>query len=184
MDVYKIGVNIAMSTNANQILGLLSRELTGLEKYAKSLEQGLGNVRAAAIGAVMAFAGFEGLKGIWHIVEASKELNKELVRNKELGGEFADTQKALNASVAMQRAVPTSRTSQNVAGYREFAQQFGSTDEARDMMSFVGKATYAASFYTGENYETVQKNLIKIAESRGAIYDVDAQGNKHFNPEK
>lgn len=42
-------------------------------------------------GALVAFGGASIVKGIWSVIEGHRELNRELERTKQLGGEFAAT---------------------------------------------------------------------------------------------
>ena len=114
IDVFRIGVHIGMTSNAAQVLGVLMRQLTGVQGSISHINENLGKMALLAGGAVAAFAGFEGLKGIWHVVEASKELNTQLTRTRQLGGEFATTlPQARSAAFRTAAEVPTFTPARN-----------------------------------------------------------------------
>lgn len=85
IDVFRVGVHLGMTSNAPQLLGVIARHFAGIHADAKQLEKQLGKVSLAVGGVVSAMAGIGLVKGVWHAVEASRELNRELDRTAQLG---------------------------------------------------------------------------------------------------
>ena len=56
-NVYRIGVQIAMASNGAQLLGVLSRHLTGVHGQVKGLEGGFNKLKLAIGGALAIGAG-------------------------------------------------------------------------------------------------------------------------------
>jgi hypothetical protein len=180
---YKIAVGIAMSSNGNGVLSELMKGLLGVHVSAKQLEEQLGRVRMAALGAFGVMAGVKAIEGIWKIVEASKELNLQLERTKQLGGDFAASLDATRrAAFATSYAVPTTTAADNVRLARELGTTIGHPGEALSILPDAAKAAAVVSHYTGENAEDIIKNLARVADARGQIYSAGADGQEHVDP--
>jgi len=71
-------------------------------------------------GALVAFGGASIVKGIWSVIEGHRELNRELERTKQLGGEFAATVPQARANAfQMNRDVPPLDAAEAVRLHRE-----------------------------------------------------------------
>jgi hypothetical protein len=185
IDAYRIGVAISMSSNGGMVLGELLRSLTGLKVGAKELEEQLGTLKTVALGAFAVFAGVEALKGIGHIIDASRELNKELEKTKQLGGDFAaQIAETRKAAVATAGLVPTTTLAGNVKLQRELGATLGHPEEARDILTAAARTAYVVSHYTGEKEEDIVQNLARVADARGQIYSVGPDGQKHVDAAK
>ena len=185
IDAYRIGVSIALSSNGDQVLGSLMRHLLGIHGAADIAEKKMKGLKIAALGAVGAVAGFSALKGIWDVIKASKELNEELERTKQLGGEFAGT--VANARLAAFRTADQVRTNtpaENVRVQRELGTQLQNPQAAIDILPLAQKVAYVVSHYTGENQEDIVKNLVKTADIRAQIFTKGADGKEHVDPAK
>jgi hypothetical protein len=183
IDVFKVGVHIGMTTNSSQVLSVMLRQLLGIEVAASKVQGMLGKIRTAAIGAGMVFAGWEVTKGLWHAIENNRELNKELEKTKQLGGDFAKNIGATRAqAIRTQGDVPTSTLAGNVRLAREIGMTLGHPDAANSLLSAAAKAAYVVSHATGEDQETVMKNIARAADARGHIFRMGADGKEHVDP--
>ena len=181
IDVYKIGVSLGFQTNGQQVLSLLLRDLGKVHASTEDIHRNLKLVT----GALALMGGAAVLRGLWAVVEASRDLNKELERTKQLGGDFA-------ANIANTRAaafnatgsVPTSTASENVRLAREIGVTIGKPQAAEEMLTAASKAGYVISHFTGEKQEDIIKNLTRVADLRGQIYSQGADGKDHVDPVK
>jgi hypothetical protein len=174
-----------MTTNSGQVLSLLLKELTGVHVAANKLTSGLGGIRTAALAAGEAFVGWEIGKTIWHAIEANRELNKELERTKQLGGDFAaHLDKTRAAAFQTTYDAPTSVVSDNVRLARELGTTIGKPEAASAMLTDASKAAYVIANYTHENPEEIIKNLVRTADARAQIYSVGADGKEHVDQSK
>jgi hypothetical protein len=185
IDVFKVGVRIGMSTNSAQVLSVMLAQLTGVHIAAGKVSGALGTIRTAAAAAGAAFVGWEVGKGIWHAIEGNRELNKELEKTKQLGGDFA-AHLGQTRAAAFQTAtdVPTSVVADNVRLARELGTTIGKPDAAVEMLPYASKAAHVISHFTGEAEEDIIKNLIRTADARAQIYTVGADGKEHVDVKK
>lgn len=184
IDVFRVGVHIGMTTNATQVLSAMLKELAGVHIAAGKLEKGLGNIGNAALAAGAVFVGWEVTKGIFNAIEHNRELNKELEKTKQLGGDFAkniDSGATLRQAVRTQNEVPTTTYSGNVRLLREVGMTLGHPDAANDLASEAAKAAYVISHATGEDQEEITKNLMRTADARGHIFKTGADGKEHVD---
>jgi hypothetical protein len=185
IDIFKVGVHIGMTTNSSQVLSIMLQQLTGLHTSAAQLSASLNGVRKAAIGVGQVFIGWEVGKSIWHAIEGNRELNKELEKTKQLGGDFAA--RVGQTRAAAQRTVndtPTSTFANNVRLAREIGQTLGHPEGAEEMLSAASKTAFLVHNYTGEDEESVIKNLIRTADLRGQVYSMGADGKEHVDAKK
>jgi hypothetical protein len=185
LDVFRVGVHIGMTTNSAQVLGTMLRDLGILRGSVAELNKNLEKLKWTIGGAVAAMAGFETLKGLWHLVEAGKELNKELERTRQLGGDFAQSLPQTRArAIDVSRSVPTTTPSENVKVLRELGTQLQNNEAARDILPMAEKAAYVIHNFTGEAIDNIVKNLVKVADIRAQIFTVGADGQEHVDPAK
>jgi len=181
IDVFQVGVRIAMSSNGTQVIGVLLRDMAKVEASAVSIRTKLGLVG----GAIAALGGAAVLKGLWDIIEASKDLNKELEKTKLLGGDFAKNLPQTRANAfEISRNVPTTTASEAVRAQREVSMTLGDPEIAEKVTPDVLKAAYAAARYTGEKPEEMIKNMLRTADARGQIYSMGADGKEHIDAAK
>jgi hypothetical protein len=185
IDVFKIGVHLGMTTSGMGALNVLIRNLTHAHGLAGNLNNNLAKVRAAAVSAGAVFVGWKVLDGLWHAIENSRELNKELEKTKQLGGDFA-AHLGKTRQQAMQTTldVPTTTLSGNVRLARELGASLNHPDAAGLILSEAAKVAALTHNYTGESEENIAKNLTRTADSRGQIYSIGADGKEHVDPAK
>jgi hypothetical protein len=193
IDVFRIGVHIGMTSNAGQVLQLMLRHLTGVNASIGHINANLGKMALLVGGAVTAFAGFKTIEGIWHVIKASKELNNELIRTQQLGGEFASTiGAARTAAFRTAEQVGTFKPSELVRMQRELGTQLQSPQAVTEMLSGRGtnllteaaKVAALVHQYTGEEQDDIIKNLIKTIDIRAKLFSKDASGKEFIDPTK
>lgn len=185
IDVFRIGVNLSMSGNAQQFLGILLKDMLKLNEASVMLKKNFAGLRGAALGITAAFGGIKGLEGIWHIIKASSELNTSLERTKQLGGEFAaNIDKTRAQAFATTYAVPTTTASQVVDLQRELATQLQHPSQASALVTAASKVAYAVGNLTGEKPEELIKNMVRTADELGSIFTKGPDGKERVDPDK
>ena len=185
IDVFKIGVHIGMTSNATQVLQTMLRHLTGVHASAKQINAQFATMAKLAGGAVLAIGGFKALEGIWHVVTGAKKLNDELTRTQMLGGAFASTIGAARSNAfSTARQVPNYTASDIVRMQRELGTQLEHPTAAFELAGAAAKAAAVVSHYTGEDSETIVKNLIKIIDLRAKLFSMGPDGKEHIDHNK
>ena len=90
MDIYKISIALAMSSNHSAVLGALSSQLLGVHARVNQLTGGFNRLKLAIGGALAATAGVALLDTMGKIVEKTKDYSDELAKLRTLGGGIAN----------------------------------------------------------------------------------------------
>ncbi len=168
-EVYHIGVAIAMSSNASEVLGVIARDLLGLGRQAKALESELGHVRTTALGAMIAIGNTAILRGMGRLIEAAKDLNHQLALMKSAG--MPDFSIAAASATAWKVAgqVPGSTASGNARSLRELRLILGTPDEAAAALPDFARAAVVLSSVSGKSQADAIRMLAQALELRGGI---------------
>lgn len=94
MDVYKIGVALAVSSNGAQVLGALSHQLLNVNAHVNQLQGGLNRLKVAIGGAFAVAGGVAILGTMGKMVEHGHELVKIQADMAQAGVKAADIQEA------------------------------------------------------------------------------------------
>jgi hypothetical protein len=89
MDMYKISIALAMSSNHNLILSALSSQLLHVHANVNTLTSGFGRLKTAIGGALAIGAGVTILETMVKLVDKTKEYSDELAKLETLGGGMA-----------------------------------------------------------------------------------------------
>jgi hypothetical protein len=89
MDIYKISIALAMTSNHNAILPALAAQLLGVHTNVNNLTGGFGKLKVAIAGALAIGAGFTLLDTMVKLVDKTKEYSDELAKLETLGGGMA-----------------------------------------------------------------------------------------------
>lgn len=182
IDIFKVGVSIAMTSNASQVLGVMLTQLGGVNNAVTALNKNLASTQVVAAAAMTALAGGAVLMGLTAIVNKARNLNDELSRLKMLGGEFASSiGRARDAAFQTTFGAPTGTAGGNVAMQREISGIVGDPAIAAQLLPEVSRAAYVASFYTKEDPSKIAQNLLKMADVRGALLGDGPDGKKFIN---
>jgi len=90
VDIYKISIALAMSSNHSAVLGALSSQLLGVHARVNQLTGGFNRLKLAIGGALAATAGVALLDTMGKIVEKTKDYSDELAKLRTLGGGIAN----------------------------------------------------------------------------------------------
>ena len=185
IEVFRVGVHLGMTTNGPQVIGVLLRDLGLLHGSVDKLAEKWTKMKPLIGGAVAAFAGTAALRGMWDMVKAAEDLNKELNRTKQLGGEFAATiDQTRMTAFRVAGVVPTTAPSDNVKVQRELGAQMQNPQAAADILPIAQRTAFVISNFTGEKTDDIVKNLTKVAELRAQIFSTDANGKEFVDQAK
>jgi hypothetical protein len=163
------------------------RHLTGVQHSVKQINSHFRTMAILAGGAMTAIGGAAAVRGIWSVVEASRKLNDELTRTKQLGGAFAQSVNdgsARSSAFSTASSVPTFAPSDLVRMQRELGTQMQNPQAASQILPMAARIAASVSNYTGEDQETIVKNLIKVADIRGQIFSKGPDGKEHVDAAK
>jgi hypothetical protein len=170
MDVYKIGVSIALSNGVSPILAIIGKDLVGLNTSIKKIEQNFGGW-AIAIGAVGALlAGGAIVHGLVAIAKHGGEVNHQLEMMKTAGMAFAETQDAKAQAMKTSGNVLTTTLSENLKHIRELRYAFGETGTAIAHLDEISKSNAILNNIRGGGKDEVWE-LVKSLEMKGETYD-------------
>lgn len=180
LEAYKIGVSIAMTSNASQVLGVIARDMTGLGRHAKALEGALNLVKIAAMGAMTAMAGGAALAGMAKMVGHAKELvHQQALFREQLRHMPGMTPERLNAETAeataqaykTSRDILTSRLSGNFQSIRELVTVFGGVKEAMANLTTMTRAQAVLGSLLGKSGDEQVFQYAKALEMSGRAQD-------------
>ena len=166
IEAWKIGVNIAMTSNAAQVLGVIGKDLLGLNKSAEALASKLNLVKLAAVGAMSAVAGGAVLYGMTKLVEKGQDLVQQQYRMREAGFQTKEIAEATAAAWKLSADVAGRGVTENLTLIQGLANMLGEFGVNKTRL--VGEATKAAPF--AARYETVMGSLGENAEGAGAEF--------------
>jgi len=174
-NVYRIGVQIAMSSNGTALLSVLSRNLLGVNANVDALGKGFGRLKLAIGGALAIGAGAAILGGVWKAVNASKEYANQLSLMNTLGERQVDVAKAVGAAWQTTFDVPTSGIADTLKTFRELHSVLGmgpeKMGEAGAVLPSIAKIQGILAAFTGKEHEGVGFDVVKATELRtkGAV---------------
>lgn len=187
IEAWKIGVNIAMTSNAAQVLGVLGRDLFAMGRQAEALTSKLNAVKLAAVGAMGVIAGGAVLTGMAKLVEHGKELVHQQalfqLSLKESGltaqQVAEETAKVTDAAFRNTRDVLGTSFSENFKNIRELRGVFGKdsqgdvagTNEAIKNLASVTKAQQVIRSLLGNEHSDQAFEMAKALEIKGVSMD-------------
>ena len=103
---YRVGIELAMSSNHAQVLGALSHSLLGVYPLVSQLTGHFDKLKLAIGGALGVFVGSEMLGGLGKLIEKTKDLSHEMAQLKKLGLADAEIARIREEAIRITRAVP------------------------------------------------------------------------------
>lgn len=169
MDVYRIGVKLAMTSNHAQVFSALSSGLLGINTKVNQLTGGFNKLKVAIGGAFGVFAGKEILGGITAIVEKTKDLSHELAQIEKLGGDASV--KAANA-----RAIEITRNVRGIdqaQALRIYGETYGllGNKHTLEVQELLAKYGVALGNTLGDPAKGLagSRDLVRAAEQMGRL---------------
>ncbi|GGH14892.1 hypothetical protein GCM10007036_14500 [Alsobacter metallidurans] len=186
MDAYKIGVNLAVTSNAPQFFSALSQQVLHLHANVNKLQGGLNRLHMVIAGGLAAKAGLGIFHGIKATLDVAKDLSHELVQIQKLGitGEqFKEVQSNAQKTVAN---VPGTAQDKALGAYGAAYSIFGH-DEAIKLMEPLERFAQVLGNTSG-NYEKAHESVysfVRAGDLMGKFVDetthkVDPERLRHF----
>ena len=160
-----------MASNASAVLGVIGRDLFGLQNATKALASDLGLVKVAAVGAMTAIAGGAALRGMWSLVDAGRELVHQQALMRSAGMSSAEIAAATAKSWQVTRDVMGSKVDENAKAVRELRMVFGDTNEAIANLPMFTQAQRIVRSLLGNEKADQVFDLAKAEEIKGVSMD-------------
>jgi hypothetical protein len=103
---YRVGIELAMSSNHAQVLGALSRSLLGVYPLVNQLTTHFTALKVPIGGALGVAVGAELLSGLGHLIERTKGLSHELTQLRKMGLSESELARVREEAVRITRTVP------------------------------------------------------------------------------
>lgn len=179
-DIYKIGVAISATNGMSSVLGVIARDVMGLEKSVAGLNRGFSAARVAIGGMAAAMAGGAMLAVMGKMVEHGitlvhqQALFKEQFR--EMPGMTLDKLNAMTAEATTQAyktasEVLTSNVTENLKSLRELVGVFGDLKDAKENLTTVTRAQMVMNTLVGKDTGDQVFAMAKALEIKGASID-------------
>jgi hypothetical protein len=174
-DVYKVGVSILLNSNASGVLGLMAKQLLGIDSQIKNLASSWGRTSKIIGGAVGIVAGVGIIKGIADIAKHGEKLldqQEKLIRAGRTQAQVASL--TAEAYREITKAVPTATVSDVLRATNELTMVTGDFDKARAAVAQSLKSEALISSATGKGAEGQGYQLWRAAEMKGVSMDAAA----------
>ncbi|MGH7212129.1 MAG: hypothetical protein ACREF1_11790, partial [Acetobacteraceae bacterium] len=168
-DVYRVGIEIAMTSNAGQALGVIASGLAGLGRQAKALESDLAHVRAAAIGAMTVIGGTFVRRSFADAVKHGADLVHQQDRMKAAGISQADIASATAEAWRETYSIIDRGVTKNLALVQKLRNALGSPDVGIKLKPTASRLETALSGITGKSNEGAGADLSRFLSLRGSL---------------
>jgi hypothetical protein len=141
IEVHKIGVHLAMTSNHAEVLQALSRDLLGIHPKLEDLKKNIGTIGPALGGAFAIITGGLIIKGLIDIIDKTKELSREMSQIEKMGINAADRQRMQQEAIAVVGRHPGLTQSDVVdIGSRAYSRTGGDVPESIRQMDILAQA--------------------------------------------
>jgi hypothetical protein len=166
--VYKIGVNLAMTSNASGVLSVISKQILGLDASVATLQKSLGRIGPALTAGLAAVAA----SGVIATLKTATDYGKELLdqQDKLIRGGVTHAQVAKLTASAYQSiayAVPTADGADILKTIGELRTVTGSLDRAVAAAPLALKAQSLLENTTGTDDDSAGFKLWRAIEMKG-----------------
>lgn len=166
MEAYKIGVSIALSNGVSPVLGIISKELLGINTAVKDIERNMGRWALAIGGAASVLAGGAIIKGLSKIADHGREILHQQELMRQAGMSNKEVVEATTKAWQTSRSVQTTMASDNLKHIRELRYATGTTEGATAILDPVSKANAVLSSMKGGGTDQVFE-MVKALEQKG-----------------
>ncbi len=129
-DVYKVGVSIMLTSNMSALLGVMAKQLTGINSQVKNLATTWGRSATIIKGAMAAVVGVEVIKGYAKLVQHGEKLIHYQTQLRAAGYSNLEIQEATNRAFQTGSDILTSRYADNLRDIHHLASITGNLNEA------------------------------------------------------
>ena len=170
-DIYAIGVKIALTSNASQVLGALGKDLLGINLKAKDLEGGLNRVKVAALGLSGVVGGTVVLAGMAKLVEHGKDFVHQQSLMAQAGVSQVDIANATAAAWKNATGILNAGASDNLKLLADLRNEFGRMDEAIKASPAFTRLGVVTAAITGGDPEQAGYSGSRFLDLRGSLVD-------------
>lgn len=170
-NVYRIGVNIAMASNSAQVLGVLSRDLLGVNAKVGQLNKGFSRMKLAIGGAFAVAGGAMILAGMGKLIGSGKELADQQGKMYAAGLSNKEVAEATARAWQMSATIMGSRVHENLAAIAHLRAAIGDLKEAELVAPGYQRNAVALGAITGKDGEGEAYKLAQAIHQSGAAND-------------
>lgn len=180
MDVYKIGVSIALANGVSAVLAVIQRDVLGLHKAVNMTTGGFNRMKVAAVGAAGVVIGGAMLTGLLHLEKAGEKYTHQLeLMRHSAGMTFSEIEQAQRQANRTAANVLTTLPSENLKAIRELRAVFPHYEDALHNLDMVQRASAVMANLRdsqGERHGLARGTeqvyeMSKAAEMQGAAQD-------------
>lgn len=168
-EVYKIGVAIAVSGNAEAYLGSLAKQFAGLNNHVKSIEAGIGRVKLAVGGMAGVAVGGAMLDGLGKLIEGGKAFVHQQSLMAQAGINAADIAKLTAAAWSTTGSVIGSDAEKNIKLVHDLRDALGSVGGAIQALPSMSKLGVFLGNGMGADPEKAGYSAARFIEMRGGL---------------
>lgn len=174
MDVYKIGIQIAMQNNVSGVIQLIQKQLLHLNSTVTKVAQNLGRLKLAIAGAATAYVGVEIFKGLNDLARHGEKYTHQLELMKDAGMKALEVQQAISAANRVSSEVPTSTPTENLETIRELRMALASADVRPGGKADPAQATKEAIAHLA-TFQKITGEMSSILSKNGQPFDGKSQ---------
>jgi hypothetical protein len=179
-DVYRIGVSIAMHNGVSSVLGIIAKDLLGVQNNVGKLEKGFSRLKLAIGGIVAIAAGAALIGGVVKVAEAAEELSRVQGSMAAAGIQNRDIARATASAWTTASTVMGTKVADNLTAIAHLRASFGSLDEAIAVGPAYMRNAVALGAITKKDGESEAFKLAQAIHLSGAANDPTT---KRLNPE-
>lgn len=165
-DAYKVGISLLMQSNHAQVLGMLSKELLGVNAKVKDLAGNFGKLKLAIGGGLAIYGGEKMLRVLGGLVEHGSKIVHQQEMLRIAGVRNLEVVEATRRAYEVSGRVQTTTISGNLKHIGELRYAFGSMEQASQYIERVSKANAILNSIKGGGHDEVW-SLIKSLEEKG-----------------
>jgi hypothetical protein len=172
-DVYKIGVSILLTSNASGVLGLMAKQLTGINTQVKNLATNWGRTATIIKGGLGIALGVGIVKGMAAVAKHGEELldqQDKMLRNRKITQGMVD-QLTSDAFNKITKDVPTATAADVIKATNELVLVTGDFNKARAAVTQSLKTEALISNSTGKSASGQGYDIWRAIEMKGDSMD-------------
>lgn len=173
-----------MASNAAAVLGVIQRDLFGLQKAVGLTTGGLNAMKVAAVGAMSAIGGIVALRGMWGLVEAGNKLVHQQALLRIAGAQNAEIAQATARAWETVRMVPGTNVAETLKVYGELRSQFTNLQDPLKFLPNFQELGVVMETVTRKPAGHALQDAMRAMDMRGQIFREmrDAQGRVVRDP--
>jgi hypothetical protein len=175
MDVYQIGISIAMQNGVSSVLRMIQKDVLNLSSSVQAAASGFGRLKLAIAGATSVFVGTAVLKGLADLSRAGEKYTHQLELMKTAGMQAAEVQASIAAANNVSSTVLSMTPTENLKTIRELRMALASADVRPNQKADPATATTEAVAHL-EVFQKISGILSSVLSKDGKTFDGATQG--------